>query len=49
MGALCGTAEIRWKVLVRVSSYKAIIFEYNESNYEMVGTHTGKTGSWGRQ
>lgn len=34
--------------LVRVSSLQGDYFEYNESNYEMVGTHTGKTWKLGQ-
>ena len=34
--------------LVRVSSLQGDYFEYNESAYEMVGTHTGKTWRLGQ-
>ncbi len=34
--------------LVRASSLQGDYFEYNESNYEMVGTHTGKTWKLGQ-
>lgn len=34
--------------LVRISSLQGDYFEYNESTYEMVGTHTGKTWKLGQ-